>query len=745
MDATLPWPEDAPPAGASLRIDEPEPGLLRLVPDPPHRSFPVLDGPLLADLETAIERIESERPRGVLIAGRRCDQFLAGADVHAIQRVRDPHMVESVVRAVHRLYDRLEALPCTVVAAVGGPVPGGAFELCLACDTIVLANDARTRIGLPETKLGLLPAWGGVHRLTRRVGVPTAVDAILTGRLFDPRRAKRSGFVDRLTAPEYLERIGADLALGREPLAVHDRGRRAFFIDRNPLVRAVVGRAARKQLDERTGGHYPAPYMALEKVLEAPSVPRELWAEREAVAAGRLVATDACANLIGLFLGTEEQKRLVDGPEREADRHGAKPRGTASRNSGPQRIGVVGGGVMGAGIASALALAGADVRLCDLDRSALDRALAGHRKAVGKRLRRDGSAARNAATDRLTVSTELAGLGRTELVIEAVAENVEVKRRVFAELERVAPGAWLASNTSSLSIADLAGDLARPERFIGLHFFNPVHRMPLVEIVRGPATDDATFRAAAQVALDLGKTPVAVRDVPGFLVNRLLGPYLDEAVHRFVRGASVERVDLAARDYGMPMGPYELLDEVGLDIAQHASKSLFDGYGERMRPTDGLGRLVHPHRLGKKTGLGFLVHDKKARKRPRPADDLVQFQGRSATSDSSADSFGASLYALLAEAVRCLEEGVVGSARELDLAVVLGTGFAPFRGGPLHHIDSVGVAEVARRLEGFARAAQNAGHESGRSRFEPPAMLLRMAQNDETFFGADRGRAAGAA
>jgi 3-hydroxyacyl-CoA dehydrogenase / enoyl-CoA hydratase / 3-hydroxybutyryl-CoA epimerase len=735
MDATLPWPENAPAAGASLFIDEPEPGLLRLIPDPPHRSFPVLDGPLLEDLEAAVTRIESERPRGVLIAGRRPDQFLAGADVHAIRRVRDPRVVESVVRTVHRLYDRIEALPCTVVAAVGGPVPGGAFELCLACDTIVLANDPRTRIGLPETKLGLLPAWGGLHRLTRRVGVPTALDAILTGRLYDPRRAKRLGLVDRLTAPEYLERIGADLALGREPLAVHDRGRRAFFIDRNPLVRAVVGRAARKQLDEKTGGHYPAPYVVLEKVLEAPSVPRELWAEREAVAAGRLVATDACANLIDLFLGVEEQKRLGDGGERA----------NVACEPAPKRIGVVGGGVMGAGIASALALAGADVRLCDLDRTALDRAVTSHRKAVAKRLRRDGSAARNAATDRLTVATELAGLGRSDLVIEAVAENLDVKRRVFAELERVAPNARLASNTSSLSIAELARDLARPERFVGLHFFNPVSRMPLVEIVRGTATDDATFRAAARIALDLGKTPVAVRDVPGFLVNRLLGPYLDEAVHRFVRGASVERVDLAAREFGMPMGPYELLDEVGLDIAQHASKSLFEGYGERMRPTEGLGRLVHPRRLGKKSGLGFYVHDARKKKRPRPAEDLVQFQGRSASSASSADSFDACLFALLAEAVRSLEEGVVGSARELDLAVVLGTGFAPFRGGPLRHIDSVGASEAVQRLEGLARAAHKAGHESGRARFEPPRLLIRMAERDETFFGVDRERTAGAA
>lgn len=732
MDATLPWPDDAPEPGASLRVDEIEPGLLRIVPDPPNRSFPVLDGPLIADLEALLDRVESERPRGIVIAGRRPNQFLAGADVRAIAQVEDTRVVEGVVRSVHALFDRIENLPCTTVAAVGGAVPGGAFELCLACDAIVLANDERTRIGLPETKLGLIPAWGGLHRVTRRVGVPTALDAVLTGRLYDARRAHRLGLVDRLTAPEYLERVGGDLALGREPLRRRTRGRKLFLVDKNPLVRAVVRRKAKAALDEKTGGHYPAPYAALDAILEAPFVPRKLWAERESVLAGRLVGTEACANLIGLFLGTEDQKKLAVPP----------PGGSTPRL---ERVGVIGAGVMGAGIASAFARAGTEVRLVDLDRRALDRAQAEHRKAVQRGAKRSRSrAAATAQIDRLTASTRMDGLGRADLIVEAVAEDEKVKRRVFAELERVAPDAILVSNTSSLSLEALSEGLARPERFAGLHFFNPVARMPLVEVISGPRTDADVIRSLARAAVDLSKTPVLVDDVPGFVVNRLLGPYLDEAVHGFMRGAAVDRVDATAREFGMPMGPFELLDEVGLDIALHASKSLFSGYGERMRPTEGLGKLVHPKRLGRKSGLGFYVHAKDGRA-SRPADDLAHFRPRHQSNPSSHEVFEAALLALVAEAVRCLDEGVVASARDLDLSVVLGTGFAPFRGGPLHHVDRVGAAHVVERLEALTASARASGHGAGALRFEPPASLVAMAKSGRTYFGRNAARGHSAA
>jgi 3-hydroxyacyl-CoA dehydrogenase/enoyl-CoA hydratase/3-hydroxybutyryl-CoA epimerase len=722
----LPFEGDVPPRGACVRRDEPEAGLVRLVFDPPHRSFPVLDAPLLADLEDAIAAIEAAPPRGLLFMGRRPDQFLAGADVRAIERARDPKVVEDAVRSVHALFARIDRLPCTVVAAVGGPVPGGAFELCLSCDAIVLANDDKTRIGLPETKLGLLPAWGGTHRLTQRIGVTAAADAILGGKLFDGKRALRLGLVDRLTAPEYLARIGADLAMGRERIRRRERGWRAFAIDRNPLVHAFVGRAARRQLDERTGGHYPAPYVALDAVLAASGMPRAKWADVEAKAAGKLVASDACRHLVGLFLGTEEQKKLAT----PAEPAGALPRFA--------KVGVVGAGVMGAGIASALAMAGIDVRLVDVARAALDRAQQEHRALVAKERRRLSNAKANAVLDRLSVGQGLDGLGQCDLVIEAVAERLDVKRSVFGELERRAPNAVLATNTSSLSVTKIAEGLARPERFAGLHFFNPVARMPLVEVVRGSRTSDAVFHALSALAVALGKTPVSVADVPGFLVNRLLGPYLDEAVLRFVNGANVVELDAAARRFGMPMGPFELLDEVGLDIASHAAKSLHEGYGTRMQPVDVLTRLVNPKRLGKKSGLGFYEHP--ARGKKRPAQDLGSFQGPRTSTLTAAQAFDACLFAFVTEALRCLEEGVVASARELDLAVVLGTGFAPFRGGPLHHVDALGASRVLRRLEEL-RAA-DAAEGRTRARFDAPAVLVEHARTGEPFHAGSSSGAA---
>ncbi|MEZ5977041.1 MAG: 3-hydroxyacyl-CoA dehydrogenase NAD-binding domain-containing protein [Planctomycetota bacterium] len=721
MEGNLPWPDDAPPEGACVRVDEPEPGLLRLAPVSPHRSFPVLDGPLLRDLEAAVARIEADPPKGLLLVGRRSDQFLAGADVRAIARARDPEQIATVVRAVHALFDRIDRLPCRVVAAVGGPVPGGAYELCLACDAIVLANDARTRVGLPETKLGLLPAWGGTHRLTKRVGVPAAATAILAGTLHDPRRAKRIGLVDRLTPPEYLERIGADVALGRERLAPRKRGWRAFLVDRNPLVKAVVERSARKTLDERTGGHYPAPYAALEAVLEAPSVPRAKWADVEARLAARLVASDACRHLVGLFLGTEEQKRLADAPDG----------GTPARKV--ERAAVVGAGVMGAGIASALAQNGIDVRLADLARAALDRAQADHRAAVEKRRKRTGGPKADAAIDRLTVSRDIDGMRRTDIVVEAVAETVEIKQSVFSKIEKAAPDALLATNTSSLSVTRLASTLERPERLVGLHFFNPVAKMPLVEVIRGEHTSDEAFRTAAALAVKLGKTPVEVADVPGFLVNRLLGPYLDEAMYRFVNGADVEGMDAAARAFGMPMGPFELLDEVGLDIALHTAHSLSEGYGERMRPTEGLDRMATKERLGKKAGKGFYVHRGKGRGKKELADDLATFRSGTNGPLSASECFDAAVLAFANEAALALGEGVVASARELDLAVVLGTGFAPFRGGPLHWIDAVGAQEIVRRLEALHATDQHTHRRTAVGRFAPAPLLVEHARSGARF------------
>lgn len=719
-------PADCPAPGSCVRIERPEAGLAVVVLDPPHRSLAVLDYPLIRDLDAAVDELENEDGlRGVVITGRNPGQFAAGADVHAIQGIEDPAVVQRVVREVHKLFLRIQRMAPRTVAAVGGPVPGGAYELALACDRIVATDDSKTRIGLPETLLGILPGWGGSHRLPKRVGVPTALNAILTGRLFPARQAKKLGMVDRLTKPEYLERIAADIAMGRKPCARYERGWKSWGVDANPLAIWFIERKAREQVEQKTKGHYPAPPAALELVIEAPNTSMEEAVEKEAEALGRLATSSVCKNLISIFLASEDAKKL------------GRPAGGVDPRK-IERAGVIGAGVMGGGIASLLAQKGVAVRLADLSPEALDAALVEHRADVEKKRRRRRLERHvvNQMIDHLDGATEVAGFQRAQLVVEAVAERLEVKQAVFQRVaEQAGKDAILATNTSSLSVDAIASELPHPERVAGMHFFNPVKKMPLVEIVRGAKTSEEVVSTIAALTVRLGKTPVVVKDVAGFLVNRLLGPYLDEAVRMFVGGAEIERIDRLMERFGMPMGPFRLLDEVGLDIAAHAAESLHAAYGERMTPSTGLERLMSPERLGKKTGKGFYRHPRgKKKSKPVLCDDLAQFQedtwGRSLSDEQIVDRL---VLAMVNEAARCLEEEVVAGATELDLATVFGTGFAPFRGGLLRYADTLGAKALQDKLSAIAARPEVSARPGGTPKFAPCVLIQEMAAEGRSF------------
>ncbi len=725
----LPLPENAPPPGSCVRIERPEPGLAVVVLDPPHRKIAVFDAPLLRDLEAAVSELEADRElRGVVLTGREPLSFAAGADVEAIARLDDPGVVRSIVGQVHALFRRIEDLEARTVAAVGGPVPGGAYEISLCCDLIVAADDPTTRIGLPEVKLGIVPGWGGSHRLPERIGVPAALNAILNGSLVPARVALRRGMVDRLTYPERLVEIASDLAMGREKRRRRPRGWKKWAVDKDPLALKLIASQARKQVLAKTHGHYPAPLAAVELVTRAPFASRAEAAEREAEAVAELATGKVCKSLVFLFFASEAAKKLGRLPD------GERPR--AHRNAA-----VVGAGVMGGGIASLLALKGMDTRLFDLSQDALDRSLWHHRADVEKqrRRRRLQRHEANAAIDRLTTSTETNGLKHRDFVLEAVAERMDVKKQVFATLaEKVPADCLLATNTSSLSVTEMSEAVPNPARFVGMHFFNPPKKMPLVEVVRGAHTSDETVAETAALALRLGKTPVVVADVAGFLVNRILGPYLDEAVCLFVDGADPARLDRAMLDFGMPMGPLRLLDEVGLDIAEHVSRTLFEAYGVRMTPCPAIPELMGPERLGVKTGRGFYRYPSaKGRKRPKPElmGDLARFQrGDAARGLSDEELVLRMVLVMVAEAARCLEEGVVETPELLDLATVFGTGFAPFRGGLLHYADDLGVDRVVRELERLSRAPDVARRPGGPERFAPPEWLRRKAEAGARIF-----------
>ena len=725
----LPFPENAPEPGACVRIERPEAGLAVVVLDPPHRSLAVLDAPLIRDLEAAVTELENTHGlNGIVFAGAEPLKFAAGADVDAIESITSREALLEIVLQVHALFGRIAALRPRTVAAVGGPVPGGAFELSLSCDYIVAADDKKTKIGLPETMLGIIPGWGGTHRLPRRIGLPAATQAILTGRLYPARSALKQGMIDRMTQPERLLAVASKIALGKETPKRKERGWKRWAVDRNPLAVGLIMRKSREMVLSKTRGNYPAPLRAIDLLAESLTTSVEVGARKEAEAIADLGPSSVCKALISIFHASEEAKKL-----------GRKTEDFTPRRI--QRAGVLGAGVMGAGIASSFADRGVGTRLFDLASGPLDTAQHNHRKEIAKRLKRRRLQKHEAlaASDRLDVTREMIGFGNADLIIEAVAERLDVKQSVFQQLaEQVSAECILATNTSSLSVTEIAAGVPHPERVVGMHFFNPVKKMPLVEIVLGEQTSREVALSTAALAVRLGKTPVLVKDVAGFLVNRLLGPYLDEAVRLFAAGVSPRRIDHLMLDFGMPMGPLRLLDEVGLDIADHASASLHAAYGARMEPCTDLDAMRSPDRLGRKTGRGFYVYPKskgKKKQRETLATDLAQFQssqdGDRLSDDDIVDRL---VLSMLNEGVRALEEQVVASATELDLATVFGMGFAPFHGGLLHYADRIGAEALVSKLERIADAADASGRAGGREKFTPAARLQEMARNGARFF-----------
>ncbi|MFT5153464.1 MAG: 3-hydroxyacyl-CoA dehydrogenase/enoyl-CoA hydratase/3-hydroxybutyryl-CoA epimerase, partial [Planctomycetota bacterium] len=580
----LPMPENAPDPRSCVRIERLDCGLVRLVLDPPHRKHTVLDLPLIRDLDLALDDLESGGPMlGVVITGRDPLHFAFGADIDMIESAVDVALVERAIKSVHAVFERIERLSCMTVAAVGGVVPGGAYELCLSCNVIVLADDPGSKVGLPETKLGILPAWGGTHRLAKRIGPAAALPLILQGSLLPGKVALRKGMVDRLTQADALLRVAGEIALGRQKIRRKPQRLRRLLVDRNPLAMKLVARMASKQANARTFGNYPAVNEVIELVTTAAGVSTREAAKREAHAGARLATGSVCKSLISIFRASEAAKKLGQGADGQ---HLDKIEGGT----------VIGAGVMGAGIAGLFAERGLTVRLSDLDQDGLDRALFEHEKSIERKVKRRRLARHegDGALDRLTGTVDLTGVGPSKIVIEAIAERLDVKREVFGNVTGlVADDCILATNTSSLSVTEIARGLDHPERVLGMHFFNPVAKMPLVEIIphegiegEGSATDPAAVARVAALALRCGKTPVVVRDVAGFLVNRILGPYLDEALRLAASGVNVARIDRLLLKFGMPMGPFRLLDEVGFDIAAHAAQSLHKAYGARMTPTD---------------------------------------------------------------------------------------------------------------------------------------------------------------
>ncbi len=640
-------------------------GVVWLNIDKAQASTNVLSEAVLEELDGALSEINALSPKGLVIGSAKPNGFIAGADVKEFTQLKDEASATALIKRGQRVFDALEALPFPTVALIHGFCLGGGYELALACRYRIADNDPKTKIGLPEVKLGIHPGFGGTVRLPAIIGAPAAMDMMLSGRVMSARAAKKVGCVD-WAVPSRQLKDAAIAMIQRSPPRRRVKGWKRLTNTR--LVRPLLASYLKKQVAKKASPeHYPAPYAMIDLWCQHFSQPKKMM-EEEAASVARLVMGDTAQSLVRVFFLQEGVKSLgrLEGYE-------------------PKRVHVIGAGVMGGDIAAWCALRGMQVTLQDKNHETLAKVLKRAHKLYKKKLKHPLLI--RAAMDRLMPDISGTGIPDADVVIEAIFENVEAKQSLFRELEpKMRADALLATNTSSIPLQDLSQALQTPSRLVGLHFFNPVAMMQLVEIVNYDETDAQVIKKASAFTRKIDRLPVPVKSTPGFLVNRVLMPYLMEAVVLESEGVPAEVIDKAALQFGMPMGPIHLADTVGLDIclsvAEILSKHLGGEVPQRLRDLVGAGDL------GVKSGRGFYEY-----KKGKPVkSDNTSYQ---ATEDL-ADRL---MFRLFNECVACLREGVVANEDLLDTGVIFGTGFAPFRGGPMNYIHKEGLVAMMATLK----------------------------------------------
>ena len=709
------------PAGLGFEVDRDHVGWLTF--DRPGSSVNVLSPPLMQELDALLSQLESRIANGQILAlvirSGKEGAFIAGADVEAIAALSSAAEARAASAEGQRIFRRIDRLRVPTIAAIDGACMGGGTELILHCDYRVVSDRDSTTLGLPEVRLGILPGFGGTVKLPALIGMQNALSVILSGKAVRPSRARRIGLVDRVVpAARFTAAVSefvTDVIGGRIEKSTPALGFGQRLLERTGPGRRIMFGTARKQTAAEVGTFYPAPYKAIDVLAGAVGVKMDEAYALEAEALGQLAVTAESRNLVRVFLLSQAARRAL-------------PEEVASLKQPVRKMSVIGAGVMGGAIAELAAAHEIPVVLKDIDQEALDSGLrhAGDllRKAAAARVFSEEQASLKFAL--ITGSLDYDEVEGADLVVEAVVERMAVKQQVLREAETAAPGAVLATNTSALSVDEMASGVERPGSVLGLHFFNPVHKMPLVEVVAGPRTKPQTLATGFGLVLALGKTPVLVADRPGFLVNRLLAPYLNEAGFLLEEGNAVADIDGALEAFGMPMGPLRLLDEIGFDVARHAGREMAEAFGERMRPSGVLDRMIEDGRLGRKNGLGFHRYEDGKDRGADPTVGIVLGGPGPVGSGSLAERIrGRCLYSMVNEAAHALEDRVVEGPDPVDLAMVMGTGFPPFRGGLLKWADAEGIRTIHDALSEYAGALGN--------RFAPAPLLAQMAEQNRTF------------
>ena len=687
--------------------------------DAPGEKMNTLKAEFGAQVRAILKQVrENKALRGLVFISAKPDNFIAGADINMIASAPNAQAAEDLARQGQQIMAEIHALTIPAIAAIHGACLGGGLELALACHGRICTDDNKTVLGLPEVQLGLLPGSGGTQRLPRLVGVSTALEMILTGKQLRPRQALKAGLVDEIVPHSILLEAAVALALKGRPAS-----RRLPIRERvlaGPLGRTLLFSMVGRKTEQKTKGNYPAAKRILEVIETGLTQGSSSGYAAEAQAFGELAMTRESQALRSIFFASTDLK---------------KDPGSDAPPAPLNAIGVLGGGLMGGGIAYVCASKGKwPVRIKDINPKGINHALQYSWQQLDNKVKRRHikRSERDKTMALISGSTDYRGFHNRDVVIEAVFEDLALKQQMVAEVEtHCAPHTIFASNTSSLPIGDIAAQASRPELVIGLHYFSPVEKMPLVEVIPHAATSPQTVATIVRLAKQQGKTPIVVADKAGFYVNRILAPYINEAMRLLTEGEKVEHIDEALVKFGFPVGPIQLLDEVGIDTGTKIIPVLESAYGERFSaPANIVAAILNDDRKGRKNGRGFYLYGAKGRKSKKQVDPavygLIHASGQSKL--SAAQCAERCVMMMLNEAARCFDESVIKNARDGDIGAVFGIGFPPFLGGPFRYIDTLGAGEVVAILQ---RLAAQYG-----SRFTPCDALLHMAEQGLKFWPA---------
>ena len=715
--------------GQTINVQSIEDGIYDVVFDRKGDSVNKLDQSTLAELRTVVETLRDvEGIRGVIFSSAK-DSFIVGADITEFMQMfsaTEEQIVEGLLD-IHQIFNGIEDLPCPTVAAINGLALGGGFELCLATDYRVMGDQAK--VGLPEVKLGIYPGWGGTIRLPRLIGVDNANEWVCGGSEKRPAAALSDGGVDAVVATAMVKDAALDLLKGCIAGKFDYQARRDEKINPiklNQVEQMMAFESAKGVIGGKAGPHYPAPMAALKTIQKHANLPRDKAVEVEAKGFVKVAKTEVCAALVGLFMKDQYIKKVSKSFERQAEP--------------VKKAAVLGAGIMGGGVAYQSASKGTPILMKDINDAALQLGLDEATKLLNKRVSRGRMDSMKMAQvlNSITPTLNYGDFGSVDLVVEAVVENPNVKKAVLAEVESQLPeGAILTSNTSTISITELATALKKPENFCGMHFFNPVPLMPLVEVIRGEKTSEEAVARTVAYAKAMGKTPIVVNDCPGFLVNRVLFPYFGGFSALVSDGADFQKVDKVMERFGWPMGPAYLLDVVGIDTAHHADAVMAAGFPDRMQHEgeNAIDRMYSLERFGQKNNKGFYRYELDRKGKPKKLVDEevpallaeVVSESRDFTDEEIIERM---MIPLCIETVRCLEDGIVDSAAEADMGLIYGIGFPPFRGGALHYLDQIGLdnfCEMAKKYEALGPL------------YQPTEKMKQMAAAGDKYFPEAKG------